>query len=216
MEMHCENGAVYAGKKKQSVYLSGKKKKFVIGGIIVAVIAVAAVVIAIVADIENGYKKPVESMASAIEEADLEMFFGSIADERVIQLKGEDLLKLYFRALFDYIEYECGRDYNVSVEYGNKEKFSKDKIEEAVENCREKGVVYDAGKMKYLHKVGVTMTAQGDGGEVKVFDGEVFVAKYKGEWKIIDLGLEFECEEQLKDFIYENVDRYIEDFSEYY
>lgn len=79
----------------------------------------------------------------------------------------------------------------------------------------EEGLEYDADDMKNLYEVEVTMAAEGDDGEVDIFDGEVFVAKYDGEWIIVNMDLDFECEDDLDQFIEENIEDYYADLMSY-
>ena len=194
---------------------NNKNKLIIIAG--VAVVAIIAIIAIIAGVAGSGYKKPIKNMAQAIEEADTDMFFESFAEEKLDQFDdGEEMLDFYFKVLFDFIEDECGEGYKVKVEYGDKAKASKDEIEDFVDEMEdEEGLEYDADDMKNLYEVEVTMAAEGDDGEVDIFDGEVFVAKYDGEWIIVNMDLDFECEDDLDQFIEENIEDYYADLMSY-
>lgn len=211
MENNYNYNAPAAPVAPQQAPANNKNKLIIIAG--VAVVAIIAIIAIIAGVAGSGYKKPIKNMAQAIEEADADMFFESFAEEKLDQLDGGgDMKDFYFKVLFDYIEDECGEGYKVKVEYGDKSKASKDEIEDFVDEAEdEEGLEYDADDMKNLYEVEVTMAAEGDDGEVDIFDGEVFVAKYDGEWIIVNMDLDVECEDDLDQFIEENIEDYYEE-----
>lgn len=188
----------------------GKKNLIVIGGIAAVAIIVIIAIIAGVAG--SGYKKPIKNMAKAIEEADFDMICESYCEDYYDEILGgetEDYFELGMEVIFDYIEEECGEDYEVKVEFNDKEKYNKDDIEEFVEDTEEDyGIEFDADDIKKLYKLDVTLTAEGDDGDAEILDGDIYVAKIDGEWGIIWDDSEMTIQEDASEYAAENMDKY--------
>lgn len=171
-----------------------KKKLIVMGG--AAVVAII-VVIAIIAGIAGGaYKKPIKNLAKGFEEGDEDliiaayssMFYDAVDEASGGYLDAEEMIEEEAKDEFDAIEEECGKDYKVTVEFGDKEKLKKDDIEDFVDEMEEDyGFEFDADEIKALYEVDVEINAEGDDGDYEVLDGTVYVAKVDGEWGIISV-----------------------------
>ncbi len=186
------------------------KKIITLGAAALAVI----VIIAIIAGIAGGgYKKPIKNMAKSFEEADFDMFIECFAEEKLDDFGGDETqLEFYVGVIYDYLEDECGEGYKVKVEYNDKEKLDKDDIEEFIEDLEEdEGIEYDEDEIANLYIVDVTLTAEGDDNDVVILEGELYVSKYDGEWVVVNMDMEFECEDGMEEYFEENADKYYDD-----
>lgn len=188
--------------------------------IVIAAAAVVAVIaiIAIIAGVAgSGYKKPVKALAQSFEDADFDMLVDCVEKEKVDDFGNKKEMELFFDIIYDYIEDECGKGYEVKVEYNDKEKLNKDDIEEFVEDMEdEENIEYDEDDMTKLYVVDVTFTAEGDDGDVVILDGDIYVAKYDGEWIIVELDMNFECEDDVSEYAEKNASKYASRYYELY
>lgn len=187
--------------------------------IVIAAAAVVAVIaiIAIIAGVAgSGYKKPVKALAQSFEDADFDMLVDCVADE-FVETIDEDELEFIYKVVYDYLEDECGKGYKVTVDYNDKKKLDKDDIEDFVDNMEDAYFIeYDEDEMTELYELDITMTAEGDDGSVELLDGEISVAKYEDEWVIVEMNLELDCEDDLVDYVEENMDKYAEEYFDLY
>lgn len=169
-----------------------KKKLIVMGG--AAVVAII-IIIAIIAGIAGGaYKKPIKNLAKGYEEEDEDliisayssMFYDAVDEASGGYLDAEEMIEEEAELEFEEIEEECGKDYKVVIEYGDKEKLNKDDIKDFVDDAEDDyGFEYDADEIKALYEVDVEINAEGDDGDYEILDSTVYVAKVDGEWGII-------------------------------
>lgn len=177
--------------QKPASFLSDKKNLVIIGAAAAAVI----VIIAIIAGIAGGaYKKPIKNMAKGFEEEDFDLLFSAYSPMMIDALEDlsggyldiEKYLENEFEEEFENLEDECGKDFKVKVEFKDKEKLSRDEIEEWCEELEEdENIEYDADDIKKLYVVDVEMVAEGDDGKEDVEDGEFYVAKTDDGWGIL-------------------------------
>lgn len=162
-----------------------------IGAIAVAVIAIIAIIAGIAG---GGYKSPIKDYAKSFEKDDAEYMidsFSSMYYDAVDRASGGTartgaFIESEHDFLMAAIESECGEDFKVEIEYGDKEKYSKDEIEDFVDDMEDDyGYEYDADEIKKLYEIEVEMVAEGDDGDFDIIDGTVFVAKVDGDWGIL-------------------------------
>ena len=190
------------------------KNIIIIGAVaLVAIIAIVAVIAGVAG---AGYKKPLKALAESYEVQDSDMYIEAYADDVLdLDADGKDAIDWYFDIIYDYLEDECGEGYKVSVTYNDKEKLDKDSIEDFVDELEEEdGVELDADDIAKLYVVDFTITAEGDE-EVVILDGEVHVGKYDGEWLILDMDADMECEEEVDRFLEEHAEDYMGEIFDY-
>ena len=185
------NEAVAPQAEKPASFLADKKNLPIIGAAVVAII----VIIAIIAGVAGGgYKKPIKNMAKAYEEQEVDLMYEAYSPmmiDALDEMSGgffdiEDFIEEEFDADCENLEEECGDDYKVKVEFKDKEKLSKDEIEDWCDDMEEDGAVeYDADDIKKLYRVEVKIYAEGDDGKETIQKGDFYVGKTEDGWGIL-------------------------------
>lgn len=196
-------------KKGFDLNLGNNKNIIIIAAAAAAAVALIVIIAVVIGVTGNGYKKPIKTMAQSFEEADFDMFVDCIAEEKIDDYGNMDELEFIFEVIYDYLEDECDKGYKVKIKYNDKEKLNKDDIEDFVEDMEdEAGIKYDEDDLSKLYLVDVTLTAEGDDGDVEILDGDVYVAKYDGEWLIVEMDMDFECLEDVEKYLEKNAEDY--------
>lgn len=189
---------------------AAKKPPFALIG--VAVVAIIAIIAVIAGVSGNGYKKPIKNMAKAFEEGEYDLFEGAYSNlyydalDDMLSGYGFDVdyskgMKNVFKARVDYLEDECGKDYKVKVEFGDKEKYDKDEIEDLIEEFEEDdGIEYDGKEIKKLYEVEFVITAEGDDGDEDILEATAYIVKTDEGWGILGFDESEWCEYEEEEY----------------
>lgn len=186
-----------------------KKKTGLIIGIVIAVVALIVIVIIAISSaatdvaekegVIESHKTPVIKIADAYENRDFttlkeaysDLFFEEL-DETLAELEiyNSDYLsgmETSFEGRYEYIEEECGVDFEVTYEIENVKEYDDEEILEYIEEVEEEGSTYDPDDIQELYSYDFVVVAEGEYGEIEIVEGTMYVVKSYGEWGLISL-----------------------------